>query len=59
VDAGTYTCTATNRLGYIEAAGTLLVRSKYTCLYVSVCCTCEKVKDVHTCRSLWQIVSEL
>jgi len=29
VDAGTYTCTATNRLGYIEAVGTLLVRSTY------------------------------
>lgn len=28
VDGGTYTCTATNRLGYIEAVGTLLVRRK-------------------------------
>jgi len=28
VDAGTYTCMATNRLGKAEAVGTLLVRSK-------------------------------
>jgi len=28
VDAGTYTCMATNRLGRAEAVGTLLVRSK-------------------------------
>ena len=28
VDAGTYTCMATNRLGKAEAVGTLLVLSK-------------------------------
>ena len=30
MDGGTYTCTATNRLGYIEAVGTLLVRSEWS-----------------------------
>ena len=55
MDAGTYTCTATNRLGYIEAVGTLLVRSKYS-LFVRVCvcvcaihvvCLCARVCGIH------------
>ena len=30
VDAGAYTCTATSRLGFAEATGTLIVRRKTT-----------------------------